>query len=306
MCTTSKRLTARTVAGTANARDLIALRNSLRMLPELQQALSVSSNATVATLIRDFSSLDGLVLLITTAITDEPPITLRDGGLINPGFSVELDELRSASTNGKGWIAALESRGEGTHRHKDPQKSATIQFRLLHRSQQVDLASVPENYIRKQTTVNGERFITPELKEYESKVLGAEEKSTQLEYEIFSAVREQVAAEADTLMTAARSISQIDVFCSMADVAAANRYVRPEVNSGAEIYIKNGRHPVVERLQTGELFVPNDSHLDCEENQLLIITGPNMAGKVDLSSAGCADSPDGADREFRARRFGEG
>ena len=274
-----ERLTSRTVTGTANARDLISLRNSIQSLPNLQAALGVSKNETVISLSRSLGSLGHIVLLITSAITEEPPITIRVGGLIKPGFSEELDTLRSASKDGKGWIAALEAKEKERTGVKSLKVGFNSVFGYYIEVSKSNLSAVPEDYIRKQTTVNGERFITPELKEYEAMVLGAEEKSTQLEYEIFSTVRDTVGANAEQLMAAARAVSHIDVLCSLAEVAVSNRYVRPEVNTSTEITIKNGRHPVVEKLQTSELFVPNDCHLNCVENQLLIITGPNMAGK---------------------------
>lgn len=274
-----ERLTSRTVAGTANARDLIALRNSLRCLPELQESLSGSRNDTIQALSKSLGSLDHVAQLVTEAIIEEPPITLREGGLIKPGFNEELDTLRSASKDGKEWIAALETKERERTGIKSLKVGYNSVFGYYIEVSKANLSLVPEDYIRKQTMVNGERFITPELKEYEAMVLGAEEKSTQLEYDIFCQVREQVAAEAEKLIAAARAVAQIDVLCALAEVAAANRYARPEVNTGTEVKITNGRHPVVERLQTDELFVPNDCHLDCSEDQLLIITGPNMAGK---------------------------
>jgi DNA mismatch repair protein MutS len=274
-----ERLTSRTVTGTANARDLIALRNSINLLPDLQKSLDASRNETIQTLGASLGALEHVAQLITDAIIEEPPIVMRDGGFIKPGFNEELDTLRTAGRNGKDWIAALET----TERERTGVKSLKVGYNSVFgyyiEVSKSNLSLVPEHYIRKQTMVNGERFITPDLKEYEAMVLGAEEKSTQLEHDIFCRVRDQVASEAEKLMTAARAVAHIDVLCSMAEVAAANRYARPEVNTGTDILIKNGRHPVVERVQTGELFVPNDCRLDCVEDQLLIITGPNMAGK---------------------------
>ncbi|MHB0913220.1 MAG: DNA mismatch repair protein MutS [Armatimonadota bacterium] len=274
-----ERLTSRTVAGTANARDLIALRNSLRLLPEVQGTLGGSQDATLREAAENLGSLEDVELLISSAIAEEPPITVREGGLIKKGFHAELDTLRSASTDGKSWIANLEA----TERERTGIKSLKVGYNSVFgyyiEVSKSNLGSVPESYIRKQTMVNAERFITPELKEFEALVLGAEEKSTQLEYEIFCAVREQVALAAEKLSTAARAVARIDAVASLAETAVRNSYARPSVDTGSEIEIKNGRHPVVERLQSGERFVPNDAHLDCGENRLLIITGPNMAGK---------------------------
>ncbi|HEY3297770.1 MAG TPA: DNA mismatch repair protein MutS, partial [Armatimonadota bacterium] len=274
-----ERLTSRIVAGTANPRDMIALRNSLDVLPELQRTLIAAKDASITSLRDGIEALESISLLITSAIVEEPPITLRDGGIIKPGFHQELDTLRSASKDGKEWIAALEAKEKDKTGIRSLKVGYNSVFGYYIEVSKANLSLVPETYIRKQTTVNGERFITPELKEYEAMVLGAEEKSTQIESQIFNVVREQIASEAEKLMKAARSVAEIDVFVSLAEVAAANRYVRPVIDDGSEVTIKNGRHPVVECLQTNELFVPNDSRLDCDENQLLIITGPNMAGK---------------------------
>ena len=274
-----ERLTSRTVTGTANARDLIALRNSIQALPDLQSALDASTNETVVSLSKALKSLDNIAELISSAIVEEPPIVLREGGLIKQGFNDALDTIRSAGKSGKEWIAELETKEKERTGIKSLKVGYNSVFGYYIEVSKSNLSLVPEDYIRKQTTVGGERFITPELKEYETMVLGAEEKSTQLEYEIFCTVRDTVGANAEKLMAAARAVAQIDVLCSFAETAAANRYNRPEVNTGTEIHIKNGRHPVVEILQKEELFVPNDCLLDCVENQLLIITGPNMAGK---------------------------
>lgn len=274
-----ERLTGRTVAGTANPRDLIALRNSLRALPELRDALTSARDTMVQSLSNSISSMDDIEQLITEAIVEDPPATVREGGIIRSGFNQELDALRTAGTDGKAWIANLET----AERERTGIKSLKVGYNSVFgyyiEVSKANLSLVPDNYIRKQTTVNGERFITPELKEYEAMVLGAEERAMRMEYDLFCSIRDRIAQEADKLMSAARAIAQIDVLCSLGEVAAANRYVRPVVDDGTEIRIRNGRHPVVERLQTNELFVPNDCLLNCKENQILIITGPNMAGK---------------------------
>jgi len=274
-----ERLTSRVVTSTANARDLISLRNSLLAIPRLKDTLSESQNPVIASLRENLHSLAHIAELINCAIVEDPPATLHDGGLIKPGFSKELDEIRTASRDGKTWIAELEAKERKRTGIKSLKVGYNSVFGYYIEVSKANLRHVPDDYIRKQTMVNAERFITPELKEYEAMILGAEEKSTQLEYELFCDVRDKIASDADALLLAARAIGQIDVLCSFAEVAAANRYCRPEVNEGTEIHIVNGRHPVVERMQTDELFVPNDCHLDCADNQLLIITGPNMAGK---------------------------
>lgn len=274
-----ERLTARISAGAANARDMIALKGSLQKFPELSSSLDTLETEKFQELRNALASLDHIVEIIKASIIDEPPITLKEGGIIRHGFNSDLDNLRSASKDGKGWIAALESEERDRTGIKSMKIGYNSVFGYYIEVTKSNISSVPDDYIRKQTTVNGERYITPKLKEYESMVLGAEEKSTQLEYEIFCSVREEIARSSEELMTAARSIAQIDVLCCLAETAAVNRYVIPEVDGSSDIIIRNGRHPVVERLQTSELFVPNDTLLDCGENQLLIITGPNMAGK---------------------------
>ncbi len=274
-----ERLMSRTVAKTANARDLIGLRDSLLALPEVGYALSASENAHLRSLADSMGALDSVAEIITAAIVEEPPIVLRDGGMIKPGFNEDLDTLRSAGRDGKSWIANLEAQERDRTGIKSLKVGYNSVFGYYIEVSKANLSAVPEDYIRKQTTVNGERFITPQLKEYEAMVLGAEERAIKLEYDLFCAVRDRVAEEADRILTAARAVAQVDVLCSLAEVAAVNRYCKPEVDGGTEIVIRNGRHPVVERLQRDELFVPNDALLDCGENQLLIITGPNMAGK---------------------------
>ncbi|MCL6520263.1 MAG: DNA mismatch repair protein MutS [Armatimonadetes bacterium] len=274
-----ERLASRIVTGAANARDLIALRNSLQVLPELKKALEASQNPTLNNLQINLCSHEHITDLISSSIVEEPPATLRDGNIIKPGFNQELDTLRAASKDGKAWIAGLEAKERERTGIKSLKVGYNSVFGYYIEVSKANLKFVPQNYIRKQTMVGAERFITPELKEYEAMVLGAEEKAVQLEYDLFCTIRDQIAKNSESLFKTARAIAQIDVLCSLAEVAAENRYCKPKVDYGTEIHIKNGRHPVVERMQTDELFVPNDCHLDCKENQLLIITGPNMAGK---------------------------
>ncbi|MDI6828067.1 MAG: DNA mismatch repair protein MutS [Armatimonadota bacterium] len=274
-----ERLTSRIATGTANARDLIALRNSLQVLPDLKKVLESSQTSLLSNLQKELSSLEHIVNLISSSIVEEPPTTLKDGGIIKQGFNQELDTLRSASKDGKAWIAGLEAKERERTGIKSLKVGYNSVFGYYIEVSKANLKFVPDNYIRKQTMVGAERFITPELKEYEAMVLGAEEKAMQLEYDLFCGIRDQISKDVENLFKTARAIAQIDVLCSLAEVAVENRYCKPEVNGSTEIHIKNGRHPVVERMQTDELFVPNDCHLDCKENQLLIITGPNMAGK---------------------------
>lgn len=274
-----ERLTSRISAGTANARDLIALKNSLEPLPQLADSLVSIKSEKARSWNEALRSSQHIVELIEDSIVDDAPITIREGSIIREGFNADVDALRSASKNGKSWIASLESE----EREKTGIKSLKVGYNSVFgyyiEVTKANLSLVPDDYIRKQTTVNAERFITPELKELESMVLGADEKLMQLEYEVFCAIRDEISKDSQRLIEAARAVAEIDTFCGLAEAAVINRYTRPEVDEGKEIVIKNGRHPVVERLQSDELFVPNDVLLDCDENQLLIITGPNMAGK---------------------------
>ncbi|MDO8682698.1 MAG: DNA mismatch repair protein MutS [Armatimonadota bacterium] len=274
-----ERLISRIASGSANARDLVDLKNSLALLPQAKTIVGNCELDRIRNLGEQIDLLDEVVELISGAIQDEPPLTVREGGMIRQGFDEELDRLRSASTDGKTWIANLEN----DERERTGIKSLKVGYNSVFgyyiEVTKSNLDLVPDDYIRKQTTVNGERFITPSLKEYEALVLGAQEKAVDLEYSLFCGVRDQVALEAERVARVARAIAELDVLASLAEVAAANDYIKPEINDGEEIIIRNGRHPVVEYALSDERFVPNDCFLNCETDQLLIITGPNMAGK---------------------------
>ena len=274
-----ERLTSRAAAGTANARELVALRDSLARLPQLISLLAASECAPLRALADGVDLLADLEQALRAAIADDPPMGVRDGGLIRPGYNAELDELRAANAEGKDWIAALEQ----SERERTGIKSLKVGYNQVFgyyiEVTRANLAAVPDDYIRKQTMAHAERFITPALKEYEAKVLGAHEKIVELEYELLCDLRRRVAAEAARLQAAAALVATADVLATFAELAAQRGYVMPEVDDGDVIEIKAGRHPVVEKTQTSERFVPNDTRLDCSENQLLIITGPNMAGK---------------------------
>ncbi|MBN1457945.1 MAG: DNA mismatch repair protein MutS, partial [Armatimonadetes bacterium] len=226
-----------------------------------------------------FDSLDDLCELLTRAVAEEPPATLREGGVIRAGYSTELDELREARAQGRDWIAGLQER----ERERTEIKSLKVGFNQVFgyyiEVTRPNLAQVPDEYQRRQTMRNAERFITPELKEYESKVLGAEERMLAMEEQLFQELRAKVAGEAGRVQRTSDIVAQADVLASLAEVAGRNGYVRPEITEGDEIEIRAGRHPVVERALTEERFVPNDAHVNCSEEQILIITGPNMAGK---------------------------
>ena len=273
-----ERLMSRIVCESANPRDLVGLAQSLSKLPSLSNTISNVGSQRLKTLSAAIEFMDPVVELIEKAIAPDPPNTLRDGGIIASGYNADIDTLRSASTDGKSWIANLEVEEREKTGIKNLKVGYNSVFGYYLEVTKPNLHLVPEEYIRKQTTTNAERFITPGLKEMESKVLGADEKTAELEYQIFCEVRDKVADEAARVGKIARAISELDVLASLAEVAASKGYCKPTVNDGDEFHIKNGRHPVVEHF-IAEQFVPNDSFINCKTDQLLIMTGPNMAGK---------------------------
>ncbi|HEX2999731.1 MAG TPA: DNA mismatch repair protein MutS, partial [Armatimonadota bacterium] len=274
-----ERLTARISTGTANARDLLALRASLEQVPAVQQAISEGTADAVCRLRAALKPLPEVTDLIARAIREDAPLTVREGGLINEGFDEELDTLRRASGEGKEWIANLEL----TERDRTGVKSLKVGYNSVFgyyiEVSKPNLQFVPDNYIRKQTMSNAERFITPELKEREAAILGADEKMNDLENRLFQQVRAKVASRADAVLGCAHVLAQLDVLAGLAEVASQRYYVRPEVDDGDVIHIINGRHPVVEKYQNEDRFVPNDVLLNREDHRLLVITGPNMSGK---------------------------
>jgi len=274
-----ERLTSRVATGTANARDLRALGTSLQKLPALLEVLGEAQAEMLKDLAGQIDPLEDTAALIDRAITDDPPVLITEGKLIKPGYSVELDELRDAAAGGRQWIAELQDR----ERTRTGIKSLKVGFNKVFgyyiEVTKANLHLAPDDYERKQTLSNAERFITPALKEQEARVLGAEERSQELEYDLFCALREQVAAPAARILETARALAALDVLRSLADAAIQYNYCRPQVDDSDRIQIHDGRHPVVEVTQPDEPFVPNDAYLDCSEEQLLIVTGPNMAGK---------------------------
>lgn len=279
-----ERLIGRLTLQAANARDLVALKLSIWKIPAIKNLLQSKVGVTgrsslLRDLIQSCDELSDIGELIDRAIVNEPPITLREGGLIKEGYNPELDELRKICREGKDWIAHLEQ----TERQRTQINSLKVRYNKVFgyfiEVTNPNLSMVPEDYITKQTLVNCVRFITPALKEYEAKVLGAEERIVELEYQIFQQVRESVSKEAERILKTARALAQLDVLSSLAEVAARYNYTRPQVNEGDKIEIIEGRHPVVEQLRKEEAFIPNDVYLDTEKNTLLILTGPNMAGK---------------------------
>jgi DNA mismatch repair protein MutS len=274
-----ERLNSRISLGRANGRDLVALKTSVLQLPAIKQRLAGSTSRLLGDISTKLDTLDDIAQLIDRAIRDDPPVSIKEGGLIEEGYYGELDQLISLSRNGKAWIAKLASSEQKKTGISNLKIGYNKVFGYYIEISKANLHLVPPDYIRKQTLVNGERYITEPLKEYEEKVLGAEEKRVELEYEIFEQIRERVAVENQRIKETARLIGEVDALAGLAHTAALNNYASPEVNEGDVIDIIDGRHPVIEQAVKDEDFVPNDIHLDGKEQQLLIITGPNMAGK---------------------------
>jgi DNA mismatch repair protein MutS len=274
-----ERLTSRIFLGHANARDLVGLKNSLRTLPGLKANLQPFSASIPKEFASKIENFDDLYQLLESSIVDDPPLTIKEGGIIKPGYDKELDGLREIGREGKGWILQLEAE----ERKKTKISSLKVRYNQVFgyyiEVTKSNLHLVPDHYIRKQTLVNAERFITPELKEFETKVLGAEEAICQLEYRLFEEIRKRVSDETPRLQKTASAIAIIDILGSLAEIADRYNYIQPVVDEGDEIMIRDGRHPVLERMGLSERFVPNDTQMDTQEHQLLIITGPNMAGK---------------------------
>ncbi|MBN1833805.1 MAG: DNA mismatch repair protein MutS [Deltaproteobacteria bacterium] len=274
-----ERLNGRISLGRANARDLVALKASLHRLPEFKKRLSKSTSGLLADISTRLDTLRDVSHVIDQAICEEPPVSIREGGLIKEGYNQELDELISATRNGKAWIADLAS----TEQKRTGISSLKVGFNKIFgyyiEVSKANIHLVPSDYIRKQTLVNGERYITEGLKEYEEKILGAEEKRAELEYQIFEEIQGQVARENQRIKETAGLIGEVDALAGLAETAQLNNYTSPEIDDTQTIDIVDGRHPVIEQTVKDEDFVSNDIHLDDKEQQFLIITGPNMAGK---------------------------
>ena len=274
-----ERLMTRIVYGSANARELRSLCAALSRLPELKQLLGGVSSALLKEIREKIDPLEDVAALIENAIVDEPPFSIREGGMIRPGYHEELDELRTDMGSGKEIIAQLEAQ----EREKTGIPKLKVGYNRVF-GYYIEISNsyrdkVPDEYIRKQTLTNCERFITPDLKQLEGRILGAHEKSVQLETQLFERVRAEAASQLERVQATASAVAQLDVLTSFAAVSVANSYQRPEVNLSGKIILKESRHPVVEQMLDGAPFVPNDVELDQEENRVAIITGPNMAGK---------------------------
>ena len=274
-----ERLIGRISYKTANPRDLIAFKTSLEMLPYIRKILAEFNSAVLKDLAGDLDPLEDLYALISRSIEDDPPITVREGGMIKEGFSEEADRLRQAKTEGKDWLAKLETREKDKTGIKNLKIKFNKVFGYYFEVTNSFKSMVPDYFIRKQTLTNAERYTTDELKELEDIIMGAEEKLVSLEYDLFCQVRDEIAAQVLRIQKTAKAIAAVDVFCSLSAVATRRNYVKPSMNEKGVIQIKNGRHPVVEQMMRDDLFVANDTFLDNGKNRLSVITGPNMAGK---------------------------
>ncbi|MDT8441326.1 MAG: DNA mismatch repair protein MutS [Desulfuromonadales bacterium] len=274
-----ERLNGRIAMATGNAKDLVALQVSLQRLPAIKVLLAELQSPLLDRLRDAIDPLDDVVALIGQAIVDDPPFVLREGGLIRAGYHAGLDELRQISREGKGWIARLEQEEKARTGIASLKVRFNRVFGYYIEITRSHLDRVPDDYQRKQTLANAERFITPALKEYEEKVLGAEEKLVEIEYDLFQQVRRQVAAEGERIRAVADCLATLDVLLGLADLAHERDYCLPAMDESTELLIVEGRHPVIEAMSLGERFVANDVRLDTAQNQILIITGPNMAGK---------------------------
>ena len=274
-----ERLIGRISYKTANPRDLLAFRNSIAMVPHIKQLLGEFTSDALKELTEELDPLEDLNDLISRAIVEEPPITVREGGMIKDGYNEEADRLRHAKTEGKTWLAELEARERDSTGIKNLKVKYNKVFGYYFEVTNSFKDLVPEYFIRKQTLTNAERYTTDELKNLEDVIMGAEDKLFSLEYDLFCEVRDAIAAEVVRIQKTARAIAAVDVFVSLSTVATRNNYVKPQINEKGNIQIKGGRHPVVEKMMRDDMFVANDTTLDNSKNRISIITGPNMAGK---------------------------
>ena len=273
------RIVSRISLGTATPRDMVALKISLLKLPELNYLLSGTTSPILSEMNKNFDLMQDITELLDSSINDNAPISLKDGGVIKGGYSEELDELRRLATDGREWILAAEAEEKEKTGIKNLKISYNKVFGYYIEVTKSNIDMVPDYYIRKQTLVNAERYITPQLKEMENSVLSASERFLALEAQLFEEIRGTISKELDRLKKTCEIIATTDVLCSFAQVAFKHGYVMPEVTEGGELIIKDGRHPVVEKTLKNTIFVPNDTTLDTKDNRELIITGPNMAGK---------------------------
>ncbi|MGC9336890.1 MAG: DNA mismatch repair protein MutS [Candidatus Cloacimonadia bacterium] len=265
--------------GKAYPRDLIALKNYLKLAQPIATQLSNLASPLLKDLFSRIQNFDDIILIIDSALVDDAPLTLQEGGIIKEGYNNELDNLRQMSKKGKQWIAHLQEKEAKRTRIPNLKVKFNNVFGYYIEVSKTHLKKVPDDYIRKQTLVNAERFITPELKEYENKVLGAEERIKQLEYSLFLEIREKIAKFIPRMQKFTSVVSILDVLISLAELAYYNNYCKPEITTDMTIHIEEGRHPIIEKLMPDEPFIPNDTYLNDTTDRILLITGPNMAGK---------------------------
>ncbi|MBE6530876.1 MAG: DNA mismatch repair protein MutS [Ruminococcaceae bacterium] len=274
-----ERLMTRIIYGTANARELRSLASTIAILPELKEKLSVCKSDELSRLYNELDTLEDIFEKVDTSISEAPPFSIREGNMIKDGYDAEVDELRSILNDGKSWLERMAEEEREATGIKLLKINYNRVFGYYIEVTKSFMNQVPDRYIRKQTLANCERYITPELKDLESRMLGASDRVAAIEYELFCEIRQFVAENNARIRKAAADMARIDVYLSLANVAVKNNYVRPEVDCGSIISIRNGRHPVVEQFVKDTYFVPNDTYLDTERNRLMLITGPNMAGK---------------------------
>ena len=274
-----ERLAGKIAYGNANGRDLISLKNSVAQLPEIKQILAKAESPLLKDLYDELDTLQDIYELIENSIVEEPPISVKEGGIIKLGYDEEIDTLKKATTEGKTWIVNLEAKEREETGIKGLKVGFNKVFGYFIEVTKSNLSMVPDRYIRKQTLTNCERYVTEELKNLENQILGAEEKVINLEYKAFTEIREKIEHQIQRIQKASAIVATLDVVVSFATVAEDMNYVKPEVDESGIIDIKDGRHPVIEKMCSAGEFVPNDTYLDKNDNRLAIITGPNMAGK---------------------------
>ena len=274
-----ERLLGRISYKTANPRDLIAFRNSLQMLPHIKAVMKGFAKQLLTDIREEIDSLEDICSLIAAAVEEEPPVTIREGGIIRDGFDEDIDMLRSAKRDGKKWLAELENEDRERTGIKNLKIKYNKVFGYYFEVTNSYKNLVPEDYVRKQTLANAERYTTPRLKELEDTVLNAEDKLCTLEYELFCKIRDAISAEMERIQKTAKAVARLDVFASLSLVSERNGYVRPKLNEKGVIDIRDGRHPVVEKMIEHDMFIANDTYLDNNNRLIAVITGPNMAGK---------------------------
>ncbi|HNZ83081.1 MAG TPA: DNA mismatch repair protein MutS [Sedimentibacter sp.] len=274
-----ERLISRIVYGSCNGRDMNSLKQSLSNLPDLKAELSGLSSELFAEIYSKFDELKDIFDIIDKAIVEEPPVSIKEGGILKTGYDDELDELKEITVNGKNWISGLQTKERDATGIKNLKIGFNKVFGYYLEVTKSYLKDVPEYYIRKQTLANCERYVTPELKEMEAKILNADEQIMKLEYELFLEIRQFISSQVKRIQETAYNIAVVDTINSLAIAAVKNNYVRPEMNSKGYMSITDGRHPVIEKIMKNEMFVPNDTYIDNREYRMSIITGPNMAGK---------------------------